>query len=109
MRRHLISLFDERDLPYRVIRAPGSSCQSTTQYDYDGNGDLANAGIYVLEPEVLTWVPAKQKYDFGHDVFPRMLAAGVKIAGYEIKDVLIDIGLPETYEQANRLASTKYD
>jgi NDP-sugar pyrophosphorylase family protein len=71
--------------------------------------NLANAGIYVLEPEVLTWVPAEQKYDFGHDVFPRMLTAGVKIAGYEIKDVLIDIGLPETYEQANRLASTKYD
>jgi RHS repeat-associated protein len=30
-------LYDERDLPFREIRAPGSPGQSTTQYDYDGN------------------------------------------------------------------------
>lgn len=67
--------------------------------------DLANAGIYVLEPEVLDWIPAEQTYDFGHDVFPDMLAKGVEIAGYVIEDSLIDIGLPEKYQEANRLAS----
>ena len=66
--------------------------------------DLANAGIYVLEPEVLDSIPAGQMYDFGHDVFPDMLANGVPIAGYVIDDSLIDIGLPEKYEEANRLA-----
>jgi mannose-1-phosphate guanylyltransferase/phosphomannomutase len=65
--------------------------------------NLANAGIYVLEPKVLDWIPAGQVYDFGHDVFPNLLAQGVKIAGYELKDRLIDIGLPEKYEEANRL------
>ena len=29
--------YDERDLTFRVIRAPGDPDQSTTQYDYDGN------------------------------------------------------------------------
>lgn len=67
--------------------------------------DLANAGIYVLEPEVLDWIPAGQTYDFGHDVFPDMLAKGVEIVGYVIEDSLIDIGLPEKYKEANRLAS----
>ena len=65
--------------------------------------NLANAGIYVLEPEVLARIPANQLYDFGHDVFPAMLTDGINIAGYVIEDLLIDIGLPEKYEEANRV------
>jgi hypothetical protein len=38
-----------------------------------------------------------------------MLAEGVRIAGCVIKDVLIDIGLPEKYQQANRIASGRND
>jgi NDP-sugar pyrophosphorylase family protein len=67
--------------------------------------DLANAGIYVLEPEVLDWIPVDEPWDFGHDVFPALLGDGIDVAGYVIEDSVIDIGLPEKYEQANRLAS----
>jgi len=35
----MLVLYDERDLPFRQIRAPGSPKQSTTQYDYDANGN----------------------------------------------------------------------
>ncbi len=66
--------------------------------------NLANAGIYVLEPEVLDRIPPEQMYDFGHDVFPGMLRESIRIAGYVIEDLLIDIGLPEKYEAANRIA-----
>src|SRR5512136_1751967 len=66
--------------------------------------NLANAGIYILEPEVLNSIPAGQIYDFGNDVFPKMLAEGTRIAGYVIEDTLIDIGLPEKYAEANRVA-----
>ena len=34
------SLYDERDLLFQTIRAPGSSDQSTDQFDYDGNGNV---------------------------------------------------------------------
>lgn len=67
--------------------------------------DLANAGIYVLEPDVLDRIPEGQVWDFGHGVFPAMLAEGIQVAGYVIEDILIDIGLPEKYQQANRIAS----
>jgi NDP-sugar pyrophosphorylase family protein len=67
--------------------------------------DLANAGIYVLEPDVLDRVPEGQMWDFGHDVFPAMLAEGIRMAGYAIEGILIDIGMPEKYQQANRIAS----
>jgi RHS repeat-associated protein len=33
------TLYDERDLVFREIRAEGDPNQSTTQYDYDGNGN----------------------------------------------------------------------
>ncbi len=32
--------YDERDLRFRVARAPGGNGQSTAQYDYDPNGNL---------------------------------------------------------------------
>ena len=35
----LQTLYDERDLVFRIIRGAGSTSQSTTQYDYDGNGN----------------------------------------------------------------------
>ena len=66
--------------------------------------DLANAGIYVLEPEVLDRIPAGRVCDFGNDVFPKMLAEGTRIAGYVIEGTLIDIGLPEKYMEANHIA-----
>jgi mannose-1-phosphate guanylyltransferase/phosphomannomutase len=69
--------------------------------------DLANAGIYVLEPAVLDYIPADQPYDFGHDVFPHILAQEEQIKGYVIDDWLIDIGLPEKYKEADRLVSAK--
>ncbi|MCH6258917.1 DUF6531 domain-containing protein [Puniceicoccaceae bacterium K14] len=32
-------IYDERDLLYQSVRAPGHASQSTTQFDYDGNGN----------------------------------------------------------------------
>lgn len=68
--------------------------------------NLANAGIYILEPEVLDRIPAGMIYDFGHDVFPGLLRDKLQVAGYVIEDLLIDIGLPEKYEEANRIVAS---
>ncbi len=66
---------------------------------------LANAGIFVVEPEVLSWLPADRYLDFGHDVFPGMLASGQAIVGHPITDTLIDIGTPESYRKAQDFAA----
>jgi len=44
---------------------------------------LANTGIYVLEPEVLRYVPDKRFFAFAEALFLRLLAAGEKIVDYE--------------------------
>jgi mannose-1-phosphate guanylyltransferase/phosphomannomutase len=66
--------------------------------------DLANAGVLVMEPEVLDLIPDDTFCDFGAHVFPMLLAAGMSIYGWVIPDdtYLLDIGSPEKYAQANR-------
>jgi NDP-sugar pyrophosphorylase family protein len=63
----------------------------------------ANAGIYVLEKQVLDFVPQSDKCDFGFDVFPQLIRAGLPVFGYSLKpgDYWIDIGSLERYKTAN--------
>jgi NDP-sugar pyrophosphorylase family protein len=68
---------------------------------------LANAGILVVEPHVLTRLPSNQPLDFGHDILPHMLNSGEPIVGYPITAPLIDIGKPETYQKAQALAAER--
>lgn len=64
---------------------------------------LANAGVYVLEKEVLEYVPETGFSDFGYDIFPKLIENDVPIYGYALKegDYFIDTGNIEKYEQAN--------
>ncbi len=67
-------------------------------------GDLANAGVMVVEPGILDYIPPDTFYDFGHDLLPRLLADGVPISGLPIAEdeYLVDIGTPERYAWAQR-------
>ncbi len=44
--------------------------------------NLANTGIYCVEPQVLEWVPPGQVYNWSHDVFPQMMAEGLPVYGH---------------------------
>ncbi len=61
---------------------------------------LANAGVYVLEPEALEYIPENTFFDFANDVFPRFLEAGERFVGYEGDFYWSDIGTLEAYRQA---------
>lgn len=63
--------------------------------------NMINAGIYVLEPEVLNDVPAGEKCMFENWVFPRLLERGEKMLSYPSHAYWIDIGTPEKYLRAN--------
>lgn len=43
--------------------------------------NLVNAGIHVLEPSVLRYIPEGQPYDFGRELFPQLLTQGEKLYG----------------------------
>ena len=62
--------------------------------------NLANTGIYVLEPEVFSYIPEGAFSDFANDVFPALLAAGEKVVGYEGGFYWSDIGTLRSYKEA---------
>jgi len=64
--------------------------------------NLINAGIYLLEPAVLDAIPAGQFYDFGRDLFPRLLAAGQRLFAMKPNAYVQDIGTPERLAKAQR-------
>jgi NDP-sugar pyrophosphorylase family protein len=62
---------------------------------------LANTGIYVLEPQVLDYIPQETFFDFAKDVFPRLLEAKERFVGYaEGAFYWSDIGTLTAYRQA---------
>ena len=61
--------------------------------------NLINAGIYILEPEVLGDVPPNTPFMFEHHLFPRLLGEGVLVYGYPSQAYWIDMGTPDKYLQ----------
>jgi phosphoheptose isomerase/dTDP-glucose pyrophosphorylase len=64
--------------------------------------DLANAGIMVVEPRVIPFIPENMYYDFGQHLLPKLLESTVSIYGWEVPPsaYVLDIGTNEKYQQA---------
>lgn len=54
--------------------------------------DTANTGIYILSPSVLQDVPEGKKFDFAHDLFPKLLAEGRAVYAVAADGYWCDIG-----------------
>jgi mannose-1-phosphate guanylyltransferase len=63
--------------------------------------DLINAGLYVLEPEVLDLVTSDRAVSIERDVFPRLADEG-SVYGIALTGYWLDVGTPESYLQAHR-------
>ena len=63
--------------------------------------NMINAGIYILEPEVLAQIPTSGPCMFENYLFPRLLEMGEPILSYSSEAYWIDIGTPEKYLRAN--------
>lgn len=59
--------------------------------------NMINAGVYVLEPDILGYVASNTFFSFEHDVFPPLLEKGEAVYGYSFESYWIDIGTPEKY------------
>lgn len=83
---------DERFRVKRFVEKPGRDQVTTNNI---------NAGIYILETDVLERIPGGKRIMFEHDVFPALLAAGEPIYAYPSTAYWIDIGTLEKYHQLN--------
>ena len=64
---------------------------------------LVNAGLYVVEPEIVARIPPRSFYDFARDLFPRLLESAVPINSHIIDGYCLGIDTPQAYQQALRL------
>lgn len=60
-----------------------------------------NAGVYILEPKVLEYVPEGEPFMFEYGVFPRLLESGEPFYAYIFRGYWRDIGTSASYLQAN--------
>jgi len=65
---------------------------------------LVNAGIYVVEANLLERWPQGSELDFGHDVFPDALRRGERLQAARLPEAVIDVGTPAGLDEARRRA-----
>jgi len=64
--------------------------------------NLANTGIYLLRPDVMSLVPEGRPFDFAKDLFPQLMAQGEEIFCCEMEGYWCDIGDLGAYLRCQR-------
>jgi len=66
--------------------------------------DTVNTGTYILEPEVLDYLPANEESDFSKDLFPLLLEKDQSLYGYAAEGYWCDVGHLDAYREAQYAA-----
>lgn len=64
--------------------------------------NLANTGVYIINPECLELIPSGKRFDFAGDLFPLMLQKNMPIYCYHTSDYWCDVGNIEAYLKCQR-------
>jgi len=64
--------------------------------------DLANTGIYIINPDCLSLIPDDEKFDFAKDFFPIMLQRDMPLYCYHATGYWCDIGDINAYMRCQR-------
>ena len=62
--------------------------------------DTVNTGTYILEPEVLKYLPENEECDFSKDLFPLLLDKEEPMYGYIAEGYWCDVGHLDAYREA---------
>ncbi|WP_169752561.1 nucleotidyltransferase family protein [Campylobacter mucosalis] len=85
-------------IPYGVVKTENNKILSITEkptYNF-----FVSAGIYMLSPEVLDFIPKDEFFDMP-TLFDMMVKNNKNVGSFEIKDYWLDIGRMEEYKRAN--------
>jgi len=87
----------EFQIPYGVVESSQGAIKSVTEkpaLHYE-----INAGVYLLNPLILEYLPAHQPYDMP-DLINRLIADGRRVVSFPIHEYWLDIHEYEDYQQA---------
>lgn len=105
-----------------LVQVPDPTRYGSVEKDWEGHvvdfvekpepgkapSNLINAGVYVLEPQVLDYIPDGRTVSIEREVFP-ILAKEGKLFGFETHGMWMDIGVPDDYLRANAMLLAKSD
>lgn len=63
--------------------------------------NFVNAGAYVLEHKVLSYIPKGREVSIEREIFPNLIAQGEGVFGHRIEGYWLDMGTPERYKIAH--------
>ncbi len=66
------------------------------------NCDLANTGIYILEPSAIEEIPDGVVYDFAKELFPKLLSQQKKLYTHVAQGYWCDIGDLDSYKESQK-------
>ena len=91
--RHFGVMQMEGDRIVRFVEKPETREQAPS--------NLANAGTYLLEPEIFDLIPKDVAVSIERETFPALLASGRRLHGHPFSGFWVDCGRPETYLRSN--------
>ena len=94
-------------VPYGIVQCEGDEVMAIDEKPTQT--ELVNAGIYVLDPGLLTYVPS----DGGDYPLPELIqearTRGLKVGAYPIKDEWMDLGHLEEYDRMREGQNQQHD
>lgn len=88
----------QHQVPYGVVRTDGTKLCSIEEKPIERY--FVNAGIYVLNPEVLDYIPKNEFYDMP-SLFNLLIKEKKKTSVFPIREYWLDIGKMPDFEKAN--------
>jgi NDP-sugar pyrophosphorylase family protein len=88
----------EMQVPYGVIETNNQYMEGTEEKPMERY--FVNAGIYVLEPETLEYVPENEFFDMP-DLFERIIDDGRVATVFPVREYWQDVGRKEDFQRVN--------
>ncbi|ABC45760.1 nucleotidyltransferase family protein [Salinibacter ruber] len=88
----------ETQVPYGVIETDDQSMEGIEEKPTERY--FVNAGIYVLEPETLGYVPENEFFDMP-DLFKRLIDEGKEATVFPVREYWQDVGRKEDFHRVN--------
>jgi len=104
-----IALFDQRKQIHTRIAGGKVSINDNLEIESFIEGrecaslHYVNAGVYLLSPEITDSIPSGEFCDFGKDIFPKLLLAGIPLHGHIINGYCLGLDAPECFAIADEL------
>jgi NDP-sugar pyrophosphorylase family protein len=101
-----LALFEREDVSQSGVARLGDQGQILEFIEKPGllvkAGHWVSAGLMIMEPAILRYIPEFGSSDFGHDVFPAALAGGSLINSYLMQERLWWVDSLADYEETKR-------